>query len=76
MYVPDRYRLSTILTAPFKRQHPELVDGILNSIQNIGDEVTSVLADPEVSRDCLLSKLSVTTFVAVHPPCLTVNSLL
>lgn len=40
-------------------QEPELVNGILESIQSISDEARRVLADPELPRDSLLSALSV-----------------
>ena len=40
-------------------QEPELVSGILKSIQSISDEARRALADPELPRDSLLSTLSV-----------------
>jgi hypothetical protein len=46
-------------------QEPELVDGILESIQNISDEARRVLADPELPRDSLLSALSVRICVKI-----------
>jgi len=42
-----------------KRQDPELVNGLLESIQSISDEARRCLADPELSREQLLSALSV-----------------
>jgi hypothetical protein len=47
----------------FVLQEPELVNGILKSIQGISDEVRRVLADPELSRDSQLSALSVSTSI-------------
>ncbi|KAJ6570174.1 Cys/Met metabolism PLP-dependent enzyme-domain-containing protein [Mycena vulgaris] len=41
-----------------KTNEPELVDGILKSIQSISDEARRALADPELSRAELLSALS------------------
>jgi len=41
-----------------KAKEPELVDCILKSIQSISDEARRALADPELSRDSLLSALS------------------
>ncbi|KAJ6631005.1 cystathionine beta-lyase [Mycena sp. CBHHK59/15] len=41
-----------------KASEPELVDGILKSIQSISDEARRALADPELSRVELLSALS------------------
>ncbi|KAJ7242803.1 cystathionine beta-lyase [Mycena haematopus] len=41
-----------------KVNEPELVDGILKSIQSISDEARRALADPELSRTELLSALS------------------
>ncbi|KAJ7116398.1 cystathionine beta-lyase [Mycena epipterygia] len=41
-----------------KTNEPELVDGILKSIQSITDEARRALADPELSRVELLSALS------------------
>jgi hypothetical protein len=41
-----------------KANEPELVDGILKSIQSISDEARRALADPELPRDSLLSALS------------------
>jgi cystathionine beta-lyase/mevalonate kinase len=41
-----------------KQNHPELVNGILDSIQSIGDEAKSALTDPDLSRDTVLSTLS------------------
>ena len=46
-------------------QEPELVNGILKSIQSISDEARRVLADPELSRDSQLSALSVSTSIGV-----------
>jgi hypothetical protein len=43
----------------FVLQEPELVNGILKSIQSISDEARRVLADPELSRDSQLSAFSV-----------------
>lgn len=40
-------------------QEPELVGKILGFIQGISDEAKRVLADPEISRDTLLTVLSV-----------------
>lgn len=40
-------------------QEPELVNGILETIQNISDEARRVLADPELPRESLLQALSV-----------------
>ena len=48
----------------FVLQEPELVNGILKSIQGISDEARRALADPELSRDSLLSTLSVSTSLA------------
>jgi hypothetical protein len=42
-----------------------LVDGILKSIQSISDEARRALADPELSRDSLLSILSVSASTGV-----------
>ncbi|KAJ7352433.1 Cys/Met metabolism PLP-dependent enzyme-domain-containing protein [Mycena albidolilacea] len=42
----------------FKASEPELVDGILKSIQSISEEARRALADPELSRADLLSALS------------------
>lgn len=42
-------------------QEPELVDGILKAIQSISDEARRALADPELSRESLLSGLSVSS---------------
>ncbi|KDR78906.1 hypothetical protein GALMADRAFT_244552 [Galerina marginata CBS 339.88] len=41
-----------------KENEPELVNGILESIQSISDEARRALADPELPRDSLLSALS------------------
>ncbi|KAK2460918.1 hypothetical protein APHAL10511_007388 [Amanita phalloides] len=41
-----------------KAREPELVGKILESIQGISDEARRVLADPELTRDSLLSALS------------------
>ncbi|KDQ53198.1 hypothetical protein JAAARDRAFT_197679 [Jaapia argillacea MUCL 33604] len=41
-----------------KAQEPELVNGILHAIQSISDEARRCLADPELSREDLLSALS------------------
>ncbi|KAF8624533.1 hypothetical protein AX15_005842 [Amanita polypyramis BW_CC] len=41
-----------------KAREPELVDKILESIQSISDEARRALADPELTRDSLLSALS------------------
>jgi len=41
-----------------KANEPELVNGILVAIQSISDEARRALADPELSRDSLLSALS------------------
>ncbi|KAF9490783.1 cystathionine beta-lyase [Pleurotus eryngii] len=41
-----------------KLEEPELVNGILDAIQAISDEGRRALADPEVSREALLSALS------------------
>ncbi|KAG2017833.1 cystathionine beta-lyase [Coprinopsis cinerea AmutBmut pab1-1] len=40
-----------------KENEPELVNGILAAIQSISDEARRALADPELSRDALLSAL-------------------
>ena len=40
-------------------QEPELIDGLLNSIQSISDEARRCLADPELSREQLLDAISV-----------------
>ncbi|TDL25608.1 cystathionine beta-lyase [Rickenella mellea] len=40
-----------------KTKEPELVDGVLKAIQSISDEARRALADPELSRDELLSGL-------------------
>ncbi|KAJ3510120.1 hypothetical protein NLJ89_g4855 [Agrocybe chaxingu] len=42
-----------------KANEPELVNGILDSIQSISDEARRALADPELPRDSLLSALSI-----------------
>lgn len=44
-------------------QDPELVNGLLESIQSISDEARRCLADPELSREQLLSALSVIMFL-------------
>lgn len=58
-----RVKQPILLESPAKTkfvlQEPELVDGILKSIQSISDEARRVLADPELSRDSQLSALSV-----------------
>ncbi|KAI3613759.1 cystathionine beta-lyase [Moniliophthora roreri] len=41
-----------------KIDEPEVVNGLLNSIQSISDEARRALADPEMSREELLSALS------------------
>ncbi|KAF9484332.1 cystathionine beta-lyase [Pholiota conissans] len=41
-----------------KAREPELVNGILESIQSISDEARRALADPELPRDSLLSVIS------------------
>ncbi|KII89746.1 hypothetical protein PLICRDRAFT_39906 [Plicaturopsis crispa FD-325 SS-3] len=41
-----------------KSQEPELVNGILDAIQTICDEARRALADPELSRDSLLSGIA------------------
>jgi len=41
-----------------KRQDPELINGLLDSIQSISDEARRCLADPELSREQLLSAIS------------------
>ncbi|PPR02595.1 hypothetical protein CVT24_002166 [Panaeolus cyanescens] len=41
-----------------KANEPELVGGILDAIQSISDEAKRALADPELSRDSLLTALS------------------
>ena len=40
-------------------QEPELVEGVLNSIQSISDEARRALADPELSRGALLTAIGV-----------------
>jgi hypothetical protein len=40
-------------------QEPELMKGLLDSIQSISDEARRCLADPELSREQLLSAISV-----------------
>ena len=42
-----------------RHQEPELVNGILQSIQSISDEARRALADPELPRDSMLSALAV-----------------
>ncbi|EGN99093.1 hypothetical protein SERLA73DRAFT_168632 [Serpula lacrymans var. lacrymans S7.3] len=41
-----------------KAQEPELVNGIMDLIQSISDEARRALADPEMSRESLISALS------------------
>jgi hypothetical protein len=41
------------------------VDGILAAIQSISDEARRALADPELSRDALLSALKVSSFPSI-----------
>jgi cystathionine beta-lyase/mevalonate kinase len=41
-----------------KRQDPALVNGLLDSIQSISDEARRCLADPELSREQLLSAIA------------------
>lgn len=50
-------------------QEPELVDGILRSIQSISDEARRALADPELSRVELLSALSVSSCYLERDQC-------
>jgi hypothetical protein len=40
-------------------QEPELINGLLNSIQSISDEARRCLADPELSREQLLNSIGV-----------------
>lgn len=48
-------------------QEPELVNGILKSIQGISDEARRALADPELPRDALISALNVSCTVnSIH----------
>jgi len=42
-----------------RHQEPELVNGILQSIQGISDEARRALADPELPRESMLSALAV-----------------
>lgn len=42
-----------------KRQEPELMEGLMNAVQSISDEARRCLADPELSREQLLSAISV-----------------
>jgi len=41
-----------------RRQEPELINGLLASIQSISDEARRCLADPDLSREQLLSAIS------------------
>lgn len=43
----------------FYYQDPALVNGLLDSIQSISDEARRCLADPELSREQLLSAIAV-----------------
>ncbi|KAG2058492.1 cystathionine beta-lyase [Suillus hirtellus] len=44
--------------AAMKEQEPEFVNGLLSAIQHISDEAQRALADPQLSRQTLLSALS------------------
>lgn len=46
-----------VITNPSKE--PEVVNGLLNSIQSISDEARRALGDPELDREGLLSALAV-----------------
>lgn len=43
--------LETIQSSILLKQEPELVNGILDSIQAISDEARRILADPELPRE-------------------------
>lgn len=55
----DGKRQLGILYSIISAQEPVLVNGILDAIQSISNEARRALADPELSRDDLLSALSV-----------------
>ena len=50
-------------------QEPELINGLLNSIQSISDEARRCLADPELSREQLLNAISVSRLENIHAVC-------
>ncbi|KAG1747094.1 Cys/Met metabolism PLP-dependent enzyme-domain-containing protein [Suillus paluster] len=56
--VPRNTKQLVAGVAALKEQEPEFVDGLLNAIQSISDEAQRALADPNLSRETLLSALS------------------
>ncbi|KIK47433.1 hypothetical protein CY34DRAFT_799396 [Suillus luteus UH-Slu-Lm8-n1] len=56
--VPRNTKQLVAGVAALKEQEPEFVDGLLNAIQYISDEAQRALADPQLSRQTLLSALS------------------
>ncbi|KAG0708199.1 Cys/Met metabolism PLP-dependent enzyme-domain-containing protein [Suillus ampliporus] len=56
--VPRNTKQLVAGVATLKEQDPEFVDGLLNTIQSISDEAQRALADPNLSRETLLSALS------------------
>jgi hypothetical protein len=62
--------LSLIIThtADLYHQEPELINSLLDSIQSISDEARRCLADPELSREQLLSAISVSEFLTKFLP--------
>ncbi|KAG2063938.1 cystathionine beta-lyase, partial [Suillus decipiens] len=56
--VPRNTKQLVAGVAALKEQEPEFVNGLLNAIQYISDEAQRALADPQLSRQTLLSALS------------------
>jgi mevalonate kinase len=57
--VPRNTKQLVAGVAALKEQEPEFVNGLLGAIQDISDEAQRALADPQLSRQTLLSALSV-----------------
>ncbi|OAX37762.1 cystathionine beta-lyase [Rhizopogon vinicolor AM-OR11-026] len=56
--VPRNTKQLVAGVAALKEQEPDFVEGLLNAIQHISDEAQRLLADPELSREVLLTSLS------------------
>jgi hypothetical protein len=56
--VPRNTKQLVAGVAALKEQEPEFVNGLLGAIQDISDEAQRALADPQLSRQTLLSALS------------------
>lgn len=68
--VPRNTKQLVAGVAAMKEQEPEFVNGLLSAIQYISDEAQRALADPQLSRQTLLSALS------VRSPFLSVSGIL